>query len=660
MPGFLLIAVLLLAGGFCGWVYYRREFEVRGRGVLLAARLVAVAGVVALLWNPVLPTGRRGGPERFVILDASASMAAAVPDAAARAPGTIWDEAVRRAAALAGEGARLLVRDDRVHSADPARLDTIRPAGTRSLLAEAVTVAAEAGAREVILLTDRRVSDPIATAAIARRLGVGLTVDSLPGAAPNLGIGRLLLPATARSGEILRGRVELEGAAHPASLAPDSVTVTISLDGRPAEALRLPLPAAGGTSAAEFALGGGLAAGEHRVTARIERPDAFPDDDERAAIVEVDPEETGVLLVSFAPDWEPRFLLPVLNQVTGLPVRGFLRTGPDRFQAMDPGAVGGAPETIGATALERLLGRAEMVVAMGLDGAAAEFIEGPTARTPRLLLFPADAAGAAVGGVAAGGAIPGEWYPDEAPPSPVAGEVARFATAGLPPLTSVLPVLDQGGGTALNLRLGGAGETRTGLVLRTDGGRRVGVALARGFWRWSFRDGVPNEHYRALWAAVGGWLMADEPLAAGPGVRPAAPVLPRGAAVGWLGRGYEGEEVRIAVSDSTGTTVLDSAVTVPPGGRFATGVLPPGRYEHAVATPDAPDADTVRGAFEVESWTREMLRLPVPPAELTVYAPPAAAALRSSRPLRTWPAAYLIVLAALCAEWIGRRRSGLR
>ena len=698
MPGFLLIVVLLLAGGFCGWIYYRREFEVRARGVLLAARLVAVAGVVALLWNPVLPTGPRAtGPERFVILDASASMAAAAPaPTAARAPApeaaptpTIWDEAVRRAVALADGGARILVPDEPVHAIEPAALHTLQPAGTGSRLAGAVTVAAEAGAREVVLLTDRRVRDPIATAAIARRLGVGLTVDALPGTAPNLGIGRLVLPATAEPGETLRGVVELGGTATASPGSADSVTVTISLDGRPAQALRLPLPAAGGTSAGEFNLGGGLSAGPHRVTARIEGADAFPDDDERAAVVEVDPEETGVLLVSFAPDWEPRFLLPVLDQVTGLPVRGFVRTGPDRFQAMDPdasGAAGTSAATVDAAAMERLLARAEMVVAMGLDAAAAEFIEAPTARTHRLLLFPLDGAGAALGGVAAGTPLAGEWYLDEAPPSPVAGEVAGFAAAGLPPLTRVLPLLGQGGGSALSLRLGGTGEPRAALVLRNDGGRRVGVALARGFWRWAIRDGVPREHYRALWAAVGGWMMADEPLAAGPGVRPVAPILPRGAAVSWSGRGYEGEEVRIRITDSTGATVLDSAVTIPPGGRFTTTELPPGRYQHsviaavapapgtpapAIGTPapdtvtPAPDTvtpapDTVTGAFEVETWTDEMLRLPVPPAELDVPAPAVSDALQRSRPLRTWPAAYLVVLAALCAEWIGRRRAGLR
>ncbi len=662
MLPFLLIALLLLAGGFCGWIYFKREFAVKRRGLLLGARLVAVAGVVALLWNPVMPAGGPGaGPERYLILDASVSMAALTP-----AGTPVWEAAVERAAELAAGGARLLVARDGVHALDPAALDSLQPAGTGSVFAEAVTVAAEAGAREVVLLTDRRLRDPVATAAVARRLAVSLTADTLPGAAANLGIGRLDVPAAIERGETLRGRLEIEGAT-----GDDSVTVTVSLDGTPAQALRLAAPAPGGTSVAEFTLGAGLDPGPHRVTARIEGTDALPDDDERAAIVQADPEETGVLLVAFAPDWEPRFLLPVLKQVTGLPVRGYLATGPDRYQAMEPGAAG-VPGVIDRGAMERLLRRAEMVVAMGIDGDAAAFLAGPAARTQRLLLFAADGAGAAAGGVEAGDGLPGEWYLEEAPPSPIAGEVAGFGAAGLPPLTRVLPVLDGGGGPALDVRLGGAGQPQAALVLRTEQRRRIGVVLARGFWRWAFRDGAPREHYRRLWAAVGGWMMADEPLAAGPGVRPGAPVLPRGAPLFWLGRGYEGEEVALTVTDSAGAIVLDSTLTVPPGGSFTTPPLPPARYGYAVAPADttapadtAAPADTTAPAapptpFEVDSFTDDMLRLPVPPAELSVRAPAESAASRGSRPLRTWPALYLVILAALCAEWIGRRRSGLR
>lgn len=644
MVELLLFLTLILAGGFCAWVYYRREFAVGSRAVLLAARVLAVAGVVALLWNPVVPTGpRRDAPDRYVILDASASMGARSPEG-----DRLWDLAVERARAHTEDGARLLVAGTVPRAVAPDSLDSLSPTGVESLLVEAVTVAAEAGGREVVLVTDRRVRDPVATAMIARRMGVQLAVDTLAPAGDNLGLGRLVVPASVESGEIVRGRVEVDGEA-----GADSVAITLSVDGEPRQTLRLAPPSGGRTSGADFALGR-LAAGTHAVTARIEDTDAFALDDERTAVVQVDPEETGVLLVSFAPDWEPRFLLPVLNQITGLPVRGYLRTGPDRYHAMGAVTVDNAA-AIDQAAMERLLRRAEMVVAMGVDGSTVDLLERATARTRRLLLFPLDGAGAAAGGVATAGALAGEWYVDEAPPSPIAGEVEQFVGAGLPPLTRVLPVVGDGEGTALHLRLGGAGDAEAALVLRADGRRRAGVVLARGFWRWAFRGGEPREHYRRLWAAVGGWMMADEPLAAGPGVRPARQVLQRGVPAPWLGHGYEDEEITLTIADEANAVVLDTTITVPPGGLFATAALPAGAFTYTATA-----GDTISGAFHVESFTDEMLRIPTDPAELTVRTPAGAASREGDRPLRAWPFPYLLILGALCAEWIGRRRAGLR
>ena len=654
LPVFVL---LLPVGAFCGWIYYRREFAVRSRPFLLSARLVAVGGVLALLWNPVVSTAPRGAPPaRFVILDASASMAAQAADGS-----RIWDSAVVRARTLAQNGARLLVVGGGVTAVNPDSLDGVPPDGAESVMAGAVGAAAEAGAREITLVTDRRISDPVATAAVARQLGVRLAVDMLADAGDNLGLGRLVLPVSAESGEVLRGQVEVEGVTDA-----DSVTVTVTVDGRPHSALRVAAPAGGGIGTAPFSLGTSLAAGAHRVTARIEASDAFPLDDERTRIVQVDPEETGVLLVSFAADWEPRFLLPVLDQVTGLPVRGFVRTGPGRYHPMDASATGSV-EAVDEAALARLLRRAEMVVAMGVDGEVAEFLEAATRRTRGLVVFPRDGAGAAVAGVATGGPLSGEWYLGEAPPSPIAGETGRFVPGGLPPLTGILPVVDDGGGTALSVRLGGAGEPEAAMVLRRDGRRRVAVVLAHGFWRWAFRDGTPRDHYRRLWAAVGGWMMADEPLAAGPGVSPVGSVLPRGVPTRWRGRGYEGEEVAVTVTDSANAVVFDSTITVPGGGLFTSPALPPGQYAYTVTaagTSAAADtsaaSDTTGGVFNVEFFTGEMLHRPLDPAELTVRTDAEGASIEGSRPLRTWPLAYLFILAALCAEWIGRRRAGLR
>ena len=385
---------------------------------------------------------------------------------------------------------------------------------------------------------------------------------------------------------------------------------------------------------------------------RIEEEDSFGGDDRRARVVVVDPEETGVLLVAFQPDWEARFLFPVLAQATGLPARGYIRIGEDRFLPLNRTD---APAVSAAT-LGRLMSRAELLVAMGVDESARPLLEGPSARARRLLLFPADPAGAALGGVDVGVPLAGEWYVDEPSPSPIAGALGDFLLGGLPPLTRVLPVVDDGGGDALGIRLGGAGRPEPALVLRQQGRRRTAVALARGFWRWGFRDGEPRERYRRLWSAVGGWMLADEPLAAGPGVRPVDAVLPRGVPTRWQGWGYEGDSVRVTVTDEGGSPAADTLFAVPQGGLFDGPLLPPGRYGFMSVL----GADSASGSFVVEEFTGDMLHRPLDPSVLAARGERSEVTRGGTRPLRTSSFPYLLVLIALCGEWIGRRRAGLR
>lgn len=626
------LVVLLLAGGFCGWVYYRREFAVRGRPLLTLARVVAVAAVASVLWNPDVSTGGGAGSVRWAILDASPSMAALDRDGQ-----PVEASAADRAEALAAAGARVLAAGD--------------GPGGRSELAGAVATAAEAGAREIVLVTDRRLADPVATAALARRLEVGLAVDSgVAGAGPNVGISRFDLPRTVAPGQPLEGRVEIEGWSGGASAA---VAVVVAVDGEARQTLQLPLPTDGRASFAAFVLEA-LPPGPRRVEARLQRPDAFPLDDRRVRIVHVGSEDPGVLLASFAPGWEARFLLPVVAQATGLPAHGYIRTGPDRFQPMTGGrAPPGGP--LDHAGLARLMGRAELVVAMGVDGAAQEYLGRAAAQPRRIVVFPAAGTGAAVVGVAAGDPQDGEWYVSTAPPSPISGELGGLVLGSLPPLSGVMPLLNQGGSVALEARRGGAGTPRPALVLRDENGQRSAVALAGGFWRWAFRDGEPVESYRRLWGAVAGWMIADERSGGMAGVRPAGTVFPGGAPLPWSAPGHEGDEVRLTVADSTGSSVVDSVLPVPASGAFATPPLPPGPYSF-----QATARDTTAGVFEVESYSGDMLRRPVAASELTVAPARDGPAGQGRRPLRTLPWPYLVALTALCCEWTGRRRAGLR
>jgi hypothetical protein len=98
-----------------------------------------------------------------------------------------------------------------------------------------------------------------------------------------------------------------------------------------------------------------------------------------------------------------------------------------------------------------------------------------------------------------------------------------------------------------------------------------------------------------------------------------------------------------------------------PAGLAATPPPDPGvyRFEISGATTGVPLAT---GVIEVERWAPS-LRLPPldPPADLLgIAAEGGGRGSDGGRPLRTNPLAFLFLLLVLCAEWMGRRKLGLR
>jgi hypothetical protein len=91
----------------------------------------------------------------------------------------------------------------------------------------------------------------------------------------------------------------------------------------------------------------------------------------------------------------------------------------------------------------------------------------------------------------------------------------------------------------------------------------------------------------------------------------------------------------------------------------STGVLPPGSYVYRV---DSAAGESVgSGRFDVAATTLELASPAfVPGSTADGDAGGRAEVERGGSPLRTLPWPYLVVIGLLCAEWIGRRRSGLR
>lgn len=630
---------LALAGGLVAytlWIYLRVELAVPAARLLAVVRVVALVLILILLFDPRLPAGLTGAEDRWVLVDATASMAATGDDGTA-----VWDAALARAAELESDGWRVVRFGAGEIGIAEAGWET--PERTGSTLGPALAAAAEAGAREVVVLSDMRFEDAVGAEAALLSLPLSVSFERLGGDVPNEGISRLTVGDVLRATDAPVAEVEVFGGGPG-----DSIEVRIFEEDVEVAIARVPAPSTGARSVASIPLPASGAERRARFTARTGATDAFASDDEAVAYANIGFRAGGVVLVSARPDWEPRYLLPVLREVTGLPATGYLRAGPDRYVRLGRATDRGAPAD--SSSVRAAAEEATVLVVHGLTGAADPWLQALVAAPGRRLLLPADPEGVALAGLETGSARDGEWYASpDIPTSPIAGALAGADFQGLPPLSSVF--VPEGGGAPgpllLQLRGAGAAESAIHLDDRAEG-RRV-VTLASGFWRWAARD-AGRDPYRRLWSGVVGWLLSDRSTAAAQ-TRPRASVVDRGEPVIW---NVGTDSVRLEVSRD-GSVVLDSIV---PGGAPAnTGVMEPGMYQYTVTSA----GDTLsNGRFDVSSANTEML----PAAAIPDLPTRAASAIGGDRgvgrPLRTEPWPYLLILSLLCVEWVVRRRSGLR
>jgi len=108
------------------------------------------------------------------------------------------------------------------------------------------------------------------------------------------------------------------------------------------------------------------------------------------------------------------------------------------------------------------------------------------------------------------------------------------------------------------------------------------------------------------------------------------------------------------------SVVLDTTVVVDGAGWVQTRALPVAEYSYRITRPEE-DGSIGSGRVESEAHSLELLRRPVniSPTEADAAE---GGPIRGSfgPPLRTHPVPYILILVLLSAEWIGRRRGGLR
>lgn len=664
--GWSLYALAAAAGlVVAGYIYTRRETPGRGRPLLALLRFAALALLILLIFDPEIPTPglAAGGSRTRVLVDGSLSMR--LP---AEAGGTAsrWERAAAEAARIAaGRDVVVFGAGPRVVSADS--LAGFRPEATGSELMPALRAASESGTRHVVILSDGGLEDAAEVTRMLPQLGMDVEVRSVAGAAPaNRALAEVALPAWAEAGKPVEARVGVT------SLGPegDSVTVVLRQGDRVLAQTRVATAAPGRVAVGtlrftpEATEGGGSAAGERGALVRYDfalDPDGVEaDDDQRSAYVFVSERPAGVALVSFRPDWEPRFLQPILEQTLGVPVRGFLFAGDGRYIRLGAGLEAGL--SAGDVEVRRAVEQADLLVLHGLDASAPAWAREAAGRARRLLVFPGDGA---VAGLPIGVSepAPGEWYvSSELPSSPLAGMLGTFKAEELPPLSGLRSVNGAGSWAPLVASRSRRGPTSPVVVGGESGGRRWAVALADGYWQWAFRGGEARQVYRRLWAALGGWLAHEERTIAATSVRPAARIVARGEPVRWVAPGLAADSIAFRITAEDGTVAMDTVTAMLRGDTAVTPALAPGHYAfEARAFSGGQEVASADGPFTVESYSPEFTRASVPLTGLQAARPGGAAPRRpGGEPLHTSPWPYVILAMIVCTEWTLRRRWGLR
>jgi hypothetical protein len=592
------VAALALALVLYGW---REPGGLTRRTPLIALRALALALVIALLLDAPAGAARPVAP--FVALDISASWMRGNDTAA-------WRAALRHARAVPHDSLYLF--------GDSARVADIpeRPRDLASRARPAIERALAAG-RPLTIVTDGELDDPAELPALpaGSRIEVITRTPST-----DLAVIALDAPRAAVGGDT----IELRATVRAADQTPANARLAFTLNGRPLATIAIDplLPRGERTVATRVTLAS--PDGAHVLAAALSGGDAEPTNDTLATVLEV-ARAARAVLVSTRPDLDARFMTTVLRGAISLPTRAYFRVAPDEWRVEGP--LGPIPEAD----VRRAVRDAPLLV---LHGDTAYFGAPRSASTGALALVPnvRDTLG--------------EWYPVAAPASPISSALSGIAWDSLPPLVAASTTA---GGDWEGLVVARARQfDRRAVIIGVERPRRMVTVAAAGFWRWRFRGGRSADAYDALWGSIFDWLAAHRTDARA--AVPADAIVREGDHVRWV-RGTAGDSTVVVRLQRRGAPARTDSVTL----RFgATGTV----AESDPLAAGVYDVDVAGGAaILVVNGPRELL----PRAPTVQSGRIGEGAVAGERPrLRDSGWALLLALAALCAEWLLRRRSGLR
>ena len=567
-------------------------------------RAAALTLILALLFDA--PAGPRRALRPFVALDASSSWlrGAGAGDSSA------WQRGLE--SARAAEGDSLFIFGDSVRRAGGAPRPDDHATSARAMVERAL-----AAGRALVVVTDGELDDPEALEALPR----GSRVTVIPrDPAPDAAILSLGTPRAVVSDDTLSATATI--LAGPAGSGPGVVRLFVG--DRQAGQARFPALESGAELAVEVR--GLVSAPQGATVVRVvlESPnDAEARNDTLATPLDVS-RAAAAVLVSTAPDYDARYALVVLRGALGLPARAYFRVAPGAWR------VDGTLAPVSEQLVRAALRDAPIAIIHG-----DSMVFGPPRAATRgslaLLSPPRDGTS--------------EWYAVAAPPSPLSPALAGALWDSLPPI-DVAAALPDGDWTGLETARARRLDRRPAIVGMARP-RRTVVVGASGLWRWQFRGGASADAYSALWGSMFDWLAAERR-----DVRAAVPAdenLRAGERPRWR-RGGDDSVVVVAVERRGAPARVDTVTLRFPNGASVarSEPLPPGTYDVRM-----PGGFAVLVVNPSREWLPRQARV----ASGAV----GGGILAGTAPrLRDLPWVFALAIALLCAEWLVRRRAGLR
>jgi hypothetical protein len=597
MSSWIISAVIALV--LVGVQYGARRIAI---GVALL-RLAAITVILALLLDA--PIGRTRFVAPWVALDESASWLRGAEDS------SLW-----RAATNA---VRATHADSIIQFGDSARIR--RDAGTPTDQASAVGSAVEralASGRPLVVVTDGDVDDPEAL----KQLPAGSRVEVFARPARrDVAVTALDMPRAHVSGDTLEAHVSVsagDGGAVAGTLTlfvGDRTLATAPIEPLAAFAERV-VVLRGRVEGVE---------GPTLVRAVATMPnDAEPHNDTLTAAIDVSRAASAVF-VSTSPDPDARYELTVLRGALSIPTRGYLRVAPGMWR------VDGALTAVTEADVRTAFHDAPLAILHGdtsVFGAPRTVAQGPLA-----LLIPSSV-------------DDGEWYVVQAPASPLSAALSGLPWDSLPPIVTV-PALPAGEWRGLEARRGREDDRRV-VIVGSERPKRTVIVAGSGFWRWRFRAGLASDAYGALWGSIFDWLSAQraDRRAAVPDDR----VFRAGEPIRWRRGSVSDSQVVVTLSRRGAPARVDTVTLnfTAQSNVQETAPLPAGVYD--VSTRGGRSLLTVNASRE---W--------LPRAARAKSGAAGGSALSDTAPrLRDHGWAFALALLLLCAEWVLRRRMGMR